>query len=264
MNSLPLKRGLALLTLVAACGGDPPPPAAAPAVAAPVAPSLMPAEIVKAADRDGEDVKLDAGRHPAALLEFCGIGPGMKVAEIASGGGYTAELLARRVGPGGVVYGVNNKFILEKFAEKAWTTRLAKAVNKNVVRVDREFDEPLPPEAKNLDVVVDNLFYHDTYWMKTDRDKMNKAIYAALKPGGAYCVIDHAGRPGTGANEVQSLHRIEEKAARDDIEKSGFKVAAESKVWRNPSDTLDWNTAPFAAGEKRGLSDRFALKFVRP
>ena len=159
---------------------------------------------------------------------------------------------------------MNNKFILEKFAEKAWSARLAKPVNKNLVRVDREFEDPLPPEAKNLDVVVNNLFYHDTYWLKTDRDKMNKAIFAALKPGGVYCVLDHSGKPGTGAAEVQTLHRIEEKAEREDVEKAGFKLAAESKTWRNPADTRDWNTAPFAAADKRGTSDRFALKFVRP
>jgi predicted methyltransferase len=262
------------LLFAAGCGGDPPPAAASPANAVPVeaappthaeasAHAAIPPAVV-AADRDPEDVKLDAGRHPTALVEFCGVQPGMRVAEIAAGGGYTAEVLARAVGPKGAVYGVNNRFILEKFAEKAWSARLAKPVNKNVVRVDRELDDPLPPEAKNLDVVVNNLFYHDTYWMKTDRDKMNKAVFAALKPGGVYCVLDHSGKPGTGAAEVQTLHRIEEKAEREDVEKAGFKLAAEGKAWRNPADTRDWNTAPFAAADKRGTSDRFALKFVRP
>jgi predicted methyltransferase len=31
-----------------------------------------------------------------------------------------------------------------------------------------------------------------------------------------------------------------------------------------PEDKRDWNTAPFAAGDKRGTSDRFVLKFVKP
>lgn len=34
-----------------------------------------------------------------------------------------------------------------------------------VAPVDREFDDPLPPDARNLDAV----FYHDTVWMKVDR-----------------------------------------------------------------------------------------------
>ena len=92
------------------------------------------------------------------------------------------------VGPTGVVYGQNSPFIIEKFAEKPWTARLAKPVNKNVVKVTREFEDPLPPEAKDLDAVVIVLFYHDTFWMKTDQAKMNAAAFRALKPGGVLAI----------------------------------------------------------------------------
>ena len=50
------------------------------------------------------------------MLAFFGVAPGMRVAELGAGGGYTTELLARTVGPNGTVYGQNNKFILERFA----------------------------------------------------------------------------------------------------------------------------------------------------
>src|SRR5207244_12166314 len=79
---------------------------------------------VDAADRSAKDKELDAGRHPAQTLAFFGIAPGMEVAEIAAASGYTTELLARAVGPSGTVYGVNSKWILEKFAEKPWSERL--------------------------------------------------------------------------------------------------------------------------------------------
>jgi predicted methyltransferase len=188
----------------------------------------------------------------------------MRVAEISAGGGYTTELLARAVAPDGVVYGQNSKFILERFAEKPWSERLAKPIMKNVVRVDREFDDPLPPEAKNLDAVVNVLFYHDTVWMKTDRMRMNQAIFRALRPGGAYFIIDHSGRPGTGIAEVQTNHRIEEQVVRDEVQKAGFRLAAEADFLRNPADSRDWNASPRAAAERRGTSDRFVLKFVKP
>src|SRR5205085_1957963 len=125
---------------------------------------------------------------------------------------------------------------LEKFAEKPWSERLAKPVMKNVKRADRDFDDPLPPEAKDLDAVVDVLFYHDTYWLKVDREKMNKAIYSALKSGGVYGIVDHSGRAGSGTTETQTLHRIEEKAVIDDVTKAGFKLAAEADFLRNPDD----------------------------
>lgn len=217
-----------------------------------------------AQDRSEDDRKLDAGRHPGELLTFFGIAPGMKVAELAAGGGYTAELLARLVGPSGVVYGQNSKFLLDRFAEKPWSERLGKPVMKNVVRTDREFDDPLPPEAQGLDAVLLVLFYHDTVWMKTDRGKMNAAIFKALKPGGVYAIVDHSGRAGSGTSEAETLHRIEEKTVRDEVEKAGFKLAAEASFLRNPADTRDWNASPRAAADKRGTSDRFVLKFVKP
>lgn len=220
--------------------------------------------IVEAPDRSEADRALDEGRKPAEMLAFYGIKPGMKVAELGAGGGYTAELLARAVGKDGVVYGQNSQFLLERFAEKPWSERLTKPIMANVVRVDREFDDPLPPEAKDLDAVFMVLFYHDTFWLGTDRDKMNKAIFDALKPGGVYAIIDHNAAEGRGTEDVQTLHRIEESVLVAEIEKAGFRLEATANFLRNPEDTRDWNAAPGAAGEKRGTSDRFVLKFVKP
>jgi predicted methyltransferase len=220
--------------------------------------------IIDAKDRDKDDRALDEGRHPDKLLAFFDIKPGQRVAELMAGGGYSAELFARAVGPKGKVFGQNNKFVIEKFADKPWAARLAKPGNKGIVRVDRELEEPLPPEAKDLDAVFLILFYHDTVWLKTDRAKMNKAIFDALKPGGVYAVIDHAGRDGTGTSESQTLHRIEEKVVREEITAAGFVLAEEATFLRNPGDTKDWNASPRTAAEKRGTSDRFVFKFVRP
>ncbi|KYF53051.1 SAM-dependent methyltransferase, partial [Sorangium cellulosum] len=219
---------------------------------------------VEAADRAEADRALDAGRKPAETLAFFGIQPGMKVAELMAGGGYTAELLARAVGPNGVVYGQNNRFVLERFAEKPWSERLKKPVMKTVVRVDRELDDPLPPEARDLDAVFLILFYHDTVWQEVDRAAMNRAIFRALKPGGVFAIIDHSGRDGTGVAEVKTLHRIEEKIVREEIERAGFRLDAEATFLRTPGDTRDWNASPMVAGDKRGQSDRFVLKFVKP
>jgi predicted methyltransferase len=264
----------ALLLFLVACGSSTPAPTttqtqtnAAQAVPAhetvssvTVPPAI--AAIAGAADRSADDKAMDAGRHPGETLAFFGIAPGMKVAEIAAGRGYTTELLARTVGDSGKVYAVNNKTLLG-FVGDEWTKRLATPPLKNVVRLDREFDDPLPPEAKDLDVVLNVLTYHDTVWMKVDRDKMNRAIYAALKPGGVYGIIDHSARAGAGMNEVQTNHRIEESALIADIVKAGFKLASEAEFLRNPKDTRDWNDSPRVAGERRGTSDRFVLKFVK-
>jgi predicted methyltransferase len=223
-----------------------------------------PSAIVAAPDRSAEDRALDAGRHPAELLTFIGVGPGMHVADLGTGAGYTAELLARAVGPSGIVYAQNSPFILERFAKAPWAARLEKPVMAPVRRVDREFDAPLPPEARNLDAVVMVLFYHDTVWMKTDRAAMNANIFEALRPGGVFVVVDHSGRAGSGTSETQTLHRIEESVLRSEVEAAGFHLAESADFLRNPDDPRDWNASPRAAGEKRGTSDRFVLKFVKP
>lgn len=234
------------------------------AVTAPTQVATDFAALVGSPDRDDEDRALDAGRKPAELLEFCGIQPGFRVGEVASGGGYTAELLARAVGSSGKVWGQNSPFILSRFAEAPWSARLKKPVMANVTRVDSEFDAPFPADAAPLDVVMNVLFYHDTVWQKTDRPRMNRNIFDTLKSGGIYCIVDHSASEGTGLTQTETLHRIEESALRRDVEAAGFKLQAEASFLRNPEDQRDWSASPRVAGERRGQSDRFVLRFVKP
>ena len=261
---------LLALSLALSCATEapppeaPPPPPPAPTIPPPKPPAksvqLAVLDAVAAEDRSEEDVALDQGRQPQRLFTFLGVAPGMRVAELGAGGGYSAEILARIVGPEGKVYGQNSKFMLERFAEVPWSKRLLEPVMSNVVRVDREFDDPLPPDVKDLDMVTMILFYHDTVWMGTDRDKMNRAIFAALKSGGVYGIVDHSAREGAGVADAQTLHRIEESVVRAEVEKAGFLLQESADFLRNPDDTRDWNASPSGAGEKRGTSDRFVLE----
>jgi predicted methyltransferase len=244
-----------------------PAPEPAPVKTIPAAEIEVPEPIAKAVnakDRQADDKSLDEGRQPAKTLAFFGIAPGMKVAELGTGRGYTAELLARIVGTKGRVYAQNNQFVLQRFAEKPWSERLKKRVMKNVVRVDSEFDAPLPAEATDLDAVVNILFYHDTVWQKVDRDAMNRAIFKALKPGGVYGIVDHAAAKGAGIEQTQTLHRIERSVLRQEVERAGFRLDAQTDLLANPEDDHSWNAAPSAAGDKRGTSDRFVFRFVKP
>jgi predicted methyltransferase len=232
-----------------------------PAVRFPVTPTAQ--AIVDAADREDADKKIDAGRHPAELLSFLALKPGDRVAELEVGGGYTTELLARAVGPKGKVWGQNNAFVMQ-FAEKRWVGRLGKPVMKNVIRVDKELDAPLPPDAKNLDAVVMVLFYHDAVWMNVERDRMNKAVFDALKHGGQYVIVDHTAPEGSGIADVKTTHRIDELTVLREVERAGFHHVASADFLRNPADTRDWNDSPREAGERRGTSDRFVFKFIKP
>src|SRR5262245_16225026 len=62
------------------------------------------AAIIAASDRSDADRVNDQRRKPVELFAFTGARPGMKVLDMFAGGGYTTEMLARAVGPGGTVY----------------------------------------------------------------------------------------------------------------------------------------------------------------
>ena len=210
--------------------------------------------IVSSPDRSEADLKMDERREPVKLLAFTGVRPGMKVLEIGAGRGYTAELLARAVGPNGTVYAQNTK-PRDEFSE-----RLKKPAMANVTAVIRPFEDPVPPQARGLDLITVILIYHDITYMPVDREKMNRRLFEALRPGGRLVIVDHSAKAGTGTSVSKSLHRIEEAALRREIEAAGFKLDAEGDFLR---DSADRREAPFREMSDM-VTDRFALRYVRP
>jgi predicted methyltransferase len=267
-------KSFALVALLAlfACSKKSDTPAAGSADPGPIPPYTPAADVpqpiqaaIAAPDRSEADRRLDAGRKPGEVLAFFALAPGQKVGELFSGGGYTTELIVRTVGDAGTVYAQNTKEAMEKFLAKPWGERAAKPVMKKVVFGARPVDDPFPAEAKDLDAVITILNYHDVVNIKTvDRAKMNKAVFDALKSGGVYGIVDHSAAAGHGTQDTESLHRIDEDVVKQEVAAAGFKLAGESDVLRRPDDKRDWNSSPKAAGERRGTSDRFVLKFVKP
>ncbi len=255
-----MKRLALLLACAAACKSG---PAAAPSGQAD--PKDAYKAVAEAPDRSEADRKLDPGRHPVEMLEFLDVKAGMKVLEVGAGPGYTTELIARAVAPGGVVYMQNDPRWMP-FLKDALGERFTHPAMQGVIRAEVPFDEPVPPQAKDLDLVVINAIYHDVVNMPVDRARMNKIIFDALRPGGTYVVIDSSAKDGNGLSDTNTLHRIDEAVVRDEVQKAGFRLDRQSSFLRNPNDTRDWNASPNAAAKlgKRGTSDRFALKFVKP
>ena len=219
---------------------------------------------VDAADRTEEDRALDAGRHPAELFSFFGVQPGWRVVDVFAGGGHSTELLARIVGPSGSVVAQNNAWVLDRFARAPLEQRLARLAMPNVTALQAELDAPMPPDAHDLDAVIFILSYHDSVWMNADRASMNRAIFEALRPGGVYGIVDHAAAAGHGTADAQTLHRIERGVVIDEVLAAGFVLDAEADFLVSTDDAHDWNASPREAGERRGTSDRFVLRFRRP
>jgi predicted methyltransferase len=213
-------------------------------------------------DRPAADRKLDESRKPAQVMAFFGVKPGMRVADLWAGGGYTTELLARIVGPSGKVYSQNGPFP-EKFKknETLWQSRLKEPGMSNVVEVTKPFGSPdlLPVAPGSLDMVFINMNYHDLFNIGADPAALNATVFKALKPGGIYAIVDNSAKPGAGTSETKTLHRIDEATLIKQVEAAGFRLAATSNVLRNPNDP---RTQPF--WKMNHTQDRFVLKFVKP
>src|SRR5262245_22528673 len=62
------------------------------------------AKIVADPVRTDQDHKMDASRHPAEFLPFTGAKPGMMALDVSAGAGYTSQLIALAVSPGGKLW----------------------------------------------------------------------------------------------------------------------------------------------------------------
>ena len=203
--------------------------------------------------RTDDDRKADAHRKPAEFLSFAGVKPGMKVLDVATGGGATAALLTAAVGPGGEVWAQNPK------ANAKLDARLAAAAPPNLHAVVADFNDPVPKGTPPLDVVTINMSYHDIANTPADRAAMNGRLYAALKRGGHLVIVDNAAKKGSGLSATKTLHRIDEDTVVDEVTRAGFRVEARGDFLRAPSDPRE---QPFF--EMKGApDDKFALRFVK-
>jgi len=217
------------------------------------------AAIVAAPDRAEADRQADVRRKPAQLLAFTEVKGGMKVLDMETSAGYSAELLARSVGPSGTVYAQDSAAVIERFVKDKFDIRARKPVMRNVVHVIRDFDDPIPPDVSNLDLITFFFAYHDITYMPVDRAAINRKMFAALKPGGLLVIADHSAKPGDGISVTKTLHRIEEKVLREEIEAAGFKLVAEADFLRNPDDPRDTRVFQPAIPV-----DEFVLKYRKP
>ncbi|MGE5522510.1 MAG: class I SAM-dependent methyltransferase [Rhodospirillaceae bacterium] len=217
------------------------------------------AAIVAAPDRLATDRDIDKRRDPVKLLAYTGVRPGMKVLDVNSGAGYTTELLSRVVGPTGVVYAQDSQATVDRVRDR-YEKRLQNNPMKNVMRVVRDYGDPVPPGVKDLDLVTLFFFYHDIANMSgVDRTQMNKRIYEALKSGGLFVVADHSAAPGAGTAVTNTLHRIDEAVVRREVEAAGFQLVGEGGLLRNPEDPRDGRVF-----QSKVRVDEFVLKFRKP
>jgi predicted methyltransferase len=208
------------------------------------------------------DALTDPAMKGPEVIAFMGVKPGYKVADIIAG--RFVRALSRAVGPKGKVYAVMPEEIVKPHPEglaalKAVTADPAYA---NVEIITTPFSSATLPSG--LDVVFIRQNYHDLhdkFMGPADVPAFNKQVFAALKPGGVYVVLDHADAPGSGLAGTETRHRIDEATVKAEVLAAGFKLDGESNILRNPAD--DHSKMVFNPAI-RGKTDQFLLKFRKP
>src|SRR5690606_143961 len=166
----------------------------------------------------------DADRKPAELLALSGVKPGDKVVEFAGFGQYFTTMLIHIVGERGSVVMIDLPYTEER-SGAASRDFVQKHPNTRYEIVDYN-DVTLPT---GLDAVFNVLYYHDLSLNKIDVAKLNAKIFAALKPGGIFFVVDHNAAPGSGTRDTERLHRIDPEVIRKEVKAAGFELVEDSK-----------------------------------
>ena len=222
--------------------------AAAPAA---VSPALRAALADPArADQQPDDER----RQAAAVIGFAGLKPGASVIDFLPGAGYWTRIFTGVVGPKGHVYSY-----WPQGTEKSAARTLPGLQARGLANVTFEVQQtrlPTPPAPVDLFWTAQN--YHDVPEGMTAA--FNAAVFAALKPGGVYLVIDHADTRGAPRTEPFK-HRIDPAVVRAQVTAAGFRFAGQSTVLANPADD---HSKPVFDPSLRGHTDQFVLKFRRP
>jgi predicted methyltransferase len=197
------------------------------------------------------ELALDGARKPQEVLNFYGVKPGYRVADLMAGGGYYTVILSLSVGDKGLVYSASPT------VRKETKERLQGPVFGNIKLVEGPMDGVALPPDGSLDFVLIHLNYHDLS-LET-RTAMNRRVLAALKPGGGYGIVDHAAKDGSGNDVAKTLHRIDKALVVKEATEAGFALSREGDMLRNPSDERTESVF-----KDRGKSDRFVLRFEKP
>jgi predicted methyltransferase len=205
--------------------------------------------------RPPEDVTRDPDRKPAELLAFAGVRKGMTIVELAPGGGYFTRILTGAVGPSGHVYAISAKPSpgVQDLAQKRTNLSIVSGAPGTI------------PVTVKADLVWTTLNYHDFKNNKLPTGDVaqsyNAEAFKVLKPGGTYLIVDHEAAPGAGATQTATLHRIEDKIVRSEVQAAGFKLEGESQLLRHPADDHSLKVQETGI---RGKTDQFILKFRKP
>jgi predicted methyltransferase len=209
------------------------------------------------------DRERDKNRKPVETLNFFGMKDNMRVLELFPGAGWYTRVLAPVLAENGQLYVAlgtsrvsENVLVLPGF-EKVKT--LAESANmerpegsRHYVIDDFEFG------VSDLDMVVTfrNLHNFDA----AGRQTVNRQVFASLKSGGLYGVVDHTARHMEPANH-ENRRRIDPVLVIKEMLDEGFEFVAYSDLHYRADDELEYEVGRRSV---TGNTDRITMLFRKP
>ncbi len=243
----------------------------------PVLAAIDEAEVRAAMSEPGRlpaDIQRDSRSKPQIVIPLLNLERGDTVIDIFAGGGYYSELLARVVGNEGEAI-LHNSLGFEAWGINGLNDRFANDrapgnINRhtrngvNLMLTDETVDAALIVMAIHDLYVIPKRYNGEAYVRAgnpANSDYFLDQVFAALKPGGRFVVVDHQGNPDSDLESITDLHRLDQNFIRAKIESHGFAFVESSDALRNPED--DHDRIVFDE-DLQGRTDRFILAFEKP
>ncbi|MEE4299648.1 MAG: hypothetical protein V2J24_09410 [Pseudomonadales bacterium] len=213
------------------------------------------------AARPQADRARDGNRKPLETLEFFGLTDEMTVLELLPGGGWYTRLLAPTLAERGKLYvSIGTRNVEENLlGEPGFEAVEVLPFDAISGREDRRMNiEPFSFGVDDVDLVLTFRNLHN--FTRTGRAEMNRAAYAALKPGGLYGVVDHT-RRHMEPDWSENWRRMDPVQMIIEIQAAGFELVAASDLHWRPDDELEYEVGRASV---TGNTDRFTLLFRKP
>jgi predicted methyltransferase len=220
-------------------------------------------EAMAADIRSEADLARDRNRKPVETLAFFQLSDDMRVLELVPGGGWYTKLLAPVLRENGELYvalGTNN--VQQNLVPQTGFDHI------KVIDIGVELERTGPFRTNFIpsfefgisDVDLAVTFRNMHNFTPEGRENMNAAVFAALKSGGLYGVIDHTLRhmePMTRENR----RRADVVQIIREVQAAGFELVDYSDLHYRPDDELRFEVGRATV---TGNTDRFTLLFQKP
>lgn len=213
--------------------------------------------------RTEADVARDRNRKPVDTLNFFQLSDDMRVVELLPGGGWYTKILAPVLRENGELYvamstnNVQQNLMTQPGFDHVQVIDIGVGYERTGPQ-GTSFVPEFDLDVTGLDLAVTFRNMHN--FSSEGRANMNAAVYAALKSGGLYGVIDHTLRhmePMTRENR----RRADVVQIIKEVQAAGFELVDYSALHYRPDDELRYEVGRATV---TGNTDRFTLLFRKP